>query len=166
MVVNTKNIGVSIKTYLLLKPPFLTDRDAITDLLSSISDLREQKLTDCISINPVHIQKFTVVEYLFDRNDYRPPWLWSVVEVLKHGVELLKDTDIRLLSQPTAGGLRRGPHNCGKCDSEVLKAIEKFSLNNNPEEFKDLQCTCQKKWNDILELENIAKSALAPAPEI
>ena len=58
--------GFSIKTYLLLKPPFLNEHDAIVDVLKSIKVLNQNSLTDCISINPVIIQKFTLVEYLFE----------------------------------------------------------------------------------------------------
>jgi radical SAM enzyme (TIGR01210 family) len=160
-----KDLDILVKTYLLLKPPFLTEQDSITDVLQSIRELRDKELTDCISINPVNIQKFTVIEYLLNRGDYRPPWLWSVIEVLERGYELLKDTRIRLISQPTAGGSRRGPHNCGNCDKTALQAIKEFSLDNNPGVFHDLACTCREKWKDLLGLENIVKSTLELKPE-
>ena len=157
-----KEFDISIKTYLLLKPLFLTEREAIEDVLHSIQKLREHDLTNCISINPVNIQKFTIVEYAYRHRDYRPPWLWSVIDVLRRGHAELTGTRIRLLSQPTGGGSLRGPHNCGKCDERVLEAIAEFSLNNNPEIFKNLSCTCQDIWKDILDLEIIAKSTLEP----
>ncbi len=157
-----KQLEIGIKTYLLLKPPFLTERDAITDVLQSIAKLRELNLTTSISINPVNIQKFTVVEYLFNRGDYRVPWLWSVVEILKQGHTMLSGTGIKLISQPTAGGFRRGAHNCGKCDKLVLDAILNYSLNNNPIVFQELTCSCHDTWRDIIDLENIVKSNLDP----
>jgi len=159
---NAKKVDIAIKTYLLLKPPFLAERDAIADILNSIKILADRELTNCVSINPVQIQKFTIIEYLFDRNDYRPPWLWSLVEVLSRGKELLTNSNIRLLSQPTAGGLRRGVHNCGECDDGVLKAIEKFSINPAPKQnlkiLQDLHCSCKAKWGDAIQLENIRLS--------
>jgi radical SAM enzyme (TIGR01210 family) len=155
-----RDFEFSIKTYLLLKPPFLREREAIFDVLNSIKVLGEQNLTDCISINPVNIQKFTIIEYLFGRRDYRPPWLWSVVEVLRRGSEMLSDSKIRLLSQPTAGGTIRGAHNCGQCDKKVLDSISKFSLNNDPSIFDGLTCSCRSQWEDALELENLIKSQL------
>ena len=81
---------------------------------------------DALSVNPVHIQNGTVVEWLFHRGRYRPPWLWSVVESLKAGAALRGSA--RLVSFPTAGGVSRGPHNCGQCDARVLRAIEEASL--------------------------------------
>ena len=160
-------LDIKIKTYLLLKPPFLTERDAISDALNSINLLKKHTATDIISINPINIQKFTLVEHLFTRSEYRPPWLWSVVEILNQGAELLDGKNIRLLSQPTAAGLRKGAHNCGSCDKEVISAINDFSLSGNTEVLQNpnLDCTCKEKWRDTLELENMAKSILFKFPD-
>jgi radical SAM enzyme (TIGR01210 family) len=145
-----------VKTYLLLKPPFFSERDAIIDVLDSIENIKTGGLSDCISINPVNIQKFTVVEYLYNRRDYRPPWLWSVLEILRRGYSLLGDSGIRLISDPTAAGTQRGAHNCYTCDKKVLEMIKQFTLNSNPdpEIFNQVKCSCREKWKDILVLEN------------
>jgi len=154
-----RDFGILIKTYLLLKPLFVTEFDGISDVLQSIRALHDG-LTDCISINPVNIQKNTLVEYLFNRRDYRPPWLWSVVSVLDQGYEILKDTNINLISQPTAGGTRRGAHNCGNCDKSVLEEINKFSISNDPQALRSVTCNCRASWRDTIELENVIKSPL------
>jgi radical SAM enzyme (TIGR01210 family) len=157
---NARKSDLFVKTYLLLKPLFLTEFDAISDVLHSIQILRDKRLTDSISINPVNIQKFTLIEYLFHRNDYRPPWLWSVVEVLDHGHEILNGSNIRLISAPTAGGKRYGAHNCGVCDATVLNTIAEFSLNNDRTilQKNGFACDCEDTWSDILKLERITKN--------
>jgi radical SAM enzyme (TIGR01210 family) len=155
-----RKFDLSIKTYLLLKPPFLNENDAISDTLNSIDVLHQNRLTDCISINPVNVQKYTLVEYLYQRSDYRPPWLWSLVHVLEEGAKILKGSNIRLLSQPTAGGLSRGVHNCYKCDPMILNAINTFSIENDTKIFKDLKCECKYRWQDVLNLEVFARSDL------
>ncbi len=98
---------------------------------------------DALSVNPVHIQNGTVVEWLFHRGRYRPPWLWSVVEALQEGATLRGTS--RLVSFPTAGGLARGPHNCGKCDARVLEAIEASSLAQEFGPLDDLDCACRER---------------------
>ncbi len=157
-----KDFNILTKTYLLLKPPFLTERDAITDVMDSIKKLSAERLTNEISINPVNIQKFTVVEYLFERHEYRPPWLWSVVDILKNGLEVITndESSIRLISQPTGGGKSRGAHNCRRCDPFIVKSLNDFSLDNDPNIFNDLHCNCIKTWQDILRLENFAGTNL------
>jgi len=142
--------GFRVKVYLLLKPPFLSEGEAIRDALKSVSDVRG--LADVVSLNPTNVQSGTYVELLWRRRLYRPPWLWSIVEVLKRsGVEIISD--------PVGAGSLRGPHNCGRCDKKVSKAIREFSLYQDPSIF-DLECKCFKIWEKIVELEDYSRVPL------
>ncbi|MDH7508225.1 MAG: archaeosine biosynthesis radical SAM protein RaSEA [Methanomassiliicoccales archaeon] len=140
--------GIPIRTYLLLKPPFLTEKDAIEDCLKSISFA--SRFSESISINPVNVQKGTVVEFLWKKGDYRPPWLWSLVEVLKRA-KVEKET--RVFSSPTGGGSMRGAHNCFRCDGEVLRALERYTFSQDEKEFDGLNCSCMNRWKAILEIQ-------------
>jgi radical SAM enzyme (TIGR01210 family) len=148
-----KEHKIGIKTYLLIKPPFLSESEAISDAVHSAEKISDHSPT--ISFNPVNIQKFTLVERLWQNGEYRPAWLWSVVEVLKQSSKL---NGTRVMSSPTAGGTKRGAHNCGDCDKEVLLAIEEFSQSQDVSVLENLNCTCKELWNDILKTENIAKA--------
>ncbi len=145
---NSKN--VLVKTYLLLKPPFMLEREAISDAVKSALDA-EGAGSAKISINPMNIQNMTLVEMLWRRGEYRPPWLWSLASVMTQLAD--RGINIPVLSHPTAGGRKRGAHNCGECDSKVLTAIQEFSKNQDPSTLTKLDCTCKKHWQDYLELE-------------
>ena len=140
--------GASIRTYLILKPPYISEGDAINDALESIKIAGP--LSDVISVNPMNIQNYTVVEGLWKKNLYRPPWLWSLVSILEKANEL---TNVRVISAPSGGGSRRGVHNCRKCDKEILPLLDEFSLNQNPGVFNGLKCQCREKWLDYLDVE-------------
>ncbi len=73
--------GGKVRTYLLLKPPFLSEFEAIEDCLKSVMDC--SKFSNTVSINPVYIPRGSYIEKLWKAGIYRPPWLWSAVEVLK-----------------------------------------------------------------------------------
>lgn len=133
--------GMAVRTYLLLKPPFMTEAQAIKDTASSALFARSN--SDTISINPVNVQAGTEVERLWRRGDYRPPWLWSLVEVLKAAKE---GTDVRVFSSPSGAATPRGVHNCGKCDQDVLGAIKRFSFSQDPKELDGLDCACRSQW--------------------
>ncbi len=150
-----RSVGLRAKGYLLLKPPYLAEREAITDVLASIA--ASARFFDTLSINPVHIQGGTVVEWLYQRRRYRPPWLWSLTEVLGRGAEIAGST--RLVSFPTAGGLARGPHNCPACDRKVLEAIAESSLSQRFEPLASLDCACRSTWSTTLELESLGLEA-------
>ena len=143
---------LKLKTYLLVKPPFLTEREAINDCIDSAKKIMDFPGT--ISLNPVCIQKNTLVEYLWKNKEYRPPWLWSITEILKT-LGKNKKNNIRVKCDVVAGGRERGTHNCGKCDYLVLDKIRSFSLHQNIEELKDVYCECKEEWKEYLDLQEL-----------
>ncbi len=147
--------GATVKTYLLVKPPFLTEREAIEDAVRSGHEA--DPVSDTISFNPVNVQSRTLVDRLFRRGEYRPPWLWSVVEVL----ERTRDLRSHVKSHPTAGGRPRGAHNCGACDRAVIDAIEEFSLGLR-KDFDGLRCECKELWREYLDLQEFMLTPADP----
>ena len=139
--------GATVKTYLLVKPPFLTEREAIEDAVRSGHEADPH--SDTISFNPVNVQSHTLVDRLFRRREYRPPWLWSVVEVLGR----TRDLKAHVKCHPTAGGMRRGAHNCGECDRRVLDAVGEYSLGLR-KDFRDLDCGCKETWRAGLDVQD------------
>jgi hypothetical protein len=142
-----RTLGAHPKAYLLLKPPYLTESEAVADVVRSVGEAAPH--FEAMSINPVHIQNGTVVEWLYHRGRYRPPWLWSLVEALREGAPVRGGA--RLVSFPTAGGLARGPHNCGTCDSRVLAAIQEASLSQEFGPLEALDCDCREEWRAVLD---------------
>jgi uncharacterized Fe-S cluster-containing MiaB family protein len=69
-----------------------------------------------------------------------------------------RDLTAHVKSHPTAGGMRRGAHNCGACDRRVIDAIEEFSLGLR-EDFADLDCPCRETWRAQLDLQDFMMDA-------
>lgn len=145
--------GARVKTYLLLKPPFLTERAAVEDVVASARRIRD--LTDTISINPTNVQRDTLVDHLFRRGEYRPPWLWSLVEVLRR----LRGLGPRVMSKPTGAATPRGAHNCGRCDRTFLRAIADYSLGLG-DSLEGLECTCREEWEAYGEVQELLGTSL------
>lgn len=141
-----------LKTYVLIKPPFLTEKEAITDSIQTINDIAE--LTDLISLNPTNVQRFTLVEYLWKRHQYRPPWLWSIIEIIKQGISTYPD--IRFQCDIVGGGKPRGAHNCKQCDHDIINQIRTISLSQSLNDFTDKECSCKDLWYDQLDLEPLS----------
>ncbi len=147
-----KKNNINIKTYVLVKPPLLTEKQAINDTINTIEKIKN--ITDIISLNPVNIQKNTLVNYLWKRGQYRPPWLFSIIQILEEGKKILRDKIIKC--DIVAGGTTRGAHNCTKCDKDYLRAISDFSLKQNINVFKNIECNCSEKWLDQIDLEDLS----------
>jgi radical SAM enzyme (TIGR01210 family) len=145
---------IGTRAYVLIKPPFLTERDALLDSTRTIIDAAKMGATT-VSANPVNVQKYTLVEQMWSRGAYRPPWLWTVTETLKLSRDQVP-SEVNIVCDPVAAGKPRGTNNCGKCDDVFVKAIRQFSLDQNPVHFEGLDCGCKHQWEHILEHEDFA----------
>lgn len=152
---NAISAGVTVKAYLMLKPPFLSEGVAMNDMIRSINDAASYAGT--ISVNLCNVQKGTLVDEMFERGDYRPPWLWSAVEALKTGK--LSNPGTVIMSDPVAAGSARGPHNCRICDKDVAEAIRIFSLSQDAGVLEGLTCDCRELWKKVVELEDFTFGA-------
>lgn len=145
--------GVKSKAYILVKPPFLTEREAIEDAARTATLAGQH--ADVVSLNACNVQSRTLVERLWRRGLYRPPWLWSLAEIIRrsHGVRA------RIRCDPVGACTPRGAHNCGNCDARILRHIEAYSLSARLEALECDPCACQEAWRDTLELEGFQQGA-------
>jgi radical SAM enzyme (TIGR01210 family) len=142
-----KDSGAGVKAYLLMKPLFLTEKEAIGDMKSSIRDALCH--ADLISMNPCTVQHNTELEHYWKLGAYRPPYLWSVLFALQ-------DAPVHVTCDPVGGGRKRGPHNCGTCDKEIVKGIRDYSLIADRDligALLDLDCACKNEWQLVLDQE-------------
>jgi hypothetical protein len=156
-----KDAGARLRAYVLLKPPFLTEAEAVDDALEAAA-VAAAAGADVVSVNPVNIHGDTLVDFLHYRGEYEPPWLWSVVDVLERA-SLVLPKGTRVVSAPTAGGKARGAHNCGRCDKDVLRAVEYHRLSGDVEELGEVpDCDCRSRWRAQLELEGYQQGPFGP----
>ncbi|MHA1109758.1 MAG: archaeosine biosynthesis radical SAM protein RaSEA [Promethearchaeota archaeon] len=149
--------GVLVKTYLLLKPPFLNEKTAIRDAVQSIKDAVTWG-ADSISLNPVNIQAFTLAENLYNHKKYRSPWIYSVISVFQKALTQEILDKVLILCSPSAAGKERGVHNCHDraCNSRWLKIMNEFISTQNleiidPKILPNEECGCWGEYNLFLE---------------
>ncbi|MCK9581003.1 MAG: archaeosine biosynthesis radical SAM protein RaSEA [Methanoregula sp.] len=136
--------GAGVKAYFLFKPLFLTEAEALSDMKTSISDTIPH--ADMFSMNPCTVQRNTELEFYWKRGAYRPPYLWSVLT-------LLAGAPVHMTCDPLGGGQKRGTHNCGKCDYELVKGIRDYSLSGDRDLINALletDCGCKQEWECVL----------------
>lgn len=142
--------GLYNKAYLLLKPPFLSEREAISDMIRSVDDVCDY--VETVSINLCNVQNGTFVEKMWERREFRPPWLWSIVEILKHCKE--KHPNLYIMSDPVGAGAKRGPRNCKQCSCDVADMIRDFSLTQNIKTLSRVTCDCKERWETVKQLDD------------
>lgn len=136
----------SLKVYLLIKPPFVTEGQAIEDVVNSIEELVKHGITN-ISYTPVAVQKNTIVEFLLQEHLYRPVWIWSLIEINTQLKELLKTyPSIQLSGLDYYPRPVQQPFNCEHCSEKILnKLIENRRLVWE-DIVKEDHCTCVERW--------------------
>ena len=144
-----RQAGAGVKAYLLLKPPFLSEREALADAVRSVRRCSEVAGCHTVSVNPCNVQRYTMVDDLHYAGGYRPPWLWSVTAMLA----ATADTDAIVVSDPVGHGSDRGPHNCGECDDRVQRAIKDFDRRQDPSVFEQVSCACERTWTQTIRTE-------------
>jgi len=142
-----KKNDLKVLSYVLVKPPFLTESEAIEDAVSSANKAFELGV-DFVSLEPVSVQPYTLVQFLYEGKKYRPPWIWSVVEVAK---ATLRNGFIRIGVPPEFFPIPLTfAHNCEKCDPKVISAIREFNKSYDPSFLEDISCSCQIHWKESL----------------
>ncbi|MHA2407658.1 MAG: archaeosine biosynthesis radical SAM protein RaSEA [Candidatus Ranarchaeia archaeon] len=142
-----RSLNIRLKSYILIKPPFLTEKEAINDAINSSCDAINIG-TNIISFNPCNIQNGTLVNHLHKQDRYQPPWIWSVLYIVKTIRD--KFPKIEIICEPTAGGKQRGTHNCGKCDITVIDLINKIiNKEKIPDDLSRI-CSCFLKWKVLV----------------
>ena len=151
-----KRHGVSVKAYLMCKPPFLKESDALVDATRTI--IAAAPHAYMVSLNPTNVQGNTVVDALYKRGSYRPPWLWTIVQALLDGRTAAEAAGFlgMLKSDVIAAGQARGAHNCGTCDETVVGYLKKYKATQDKKWLRqcldEVECKCRAEWKLVLEL--------------
>jgi len=131
---------ITSKAYLFVKPILTSEKEAIEDAVAS-AQYAEKIGVDRISFCPATIHKGTLMEFLWRRGSYQPPWIWSILEIIRR---VRSEVKIPVIMDNSGFGTRRGPFNCKKCNRKFKNLIIESNLNQSiPEEF---ECECKYKW--------------------
>ncbi|MBU0662518.1 hypothetical protein KJ891_03565, partial [Candidatus Micrarchaeota archaeon] len=148
--------GLDFMAYVLIKPPYLSEKYAILDAVNSAEFVfdaaKRHGVNARVSLEPVFIPENAQIEKLYLRNEYEVPNLWSVVEVVKRlegkGYVFVGLSDENLSKDRLAGS-------CEKCGEKLCTAIERFNETQSAEGLKGLDCACRAAW--LKEVKDVVK---------
>lgn len=139
--------GLRLLTYVLLKPLGTGEREAIEDAVTTcqrVADLG-RRLGGPVraALGPCFVAAGTVLEAEHLAGRYRPPWLWSAVEVVQRAAPLLA-LEVGLSDEGLARS--RVAHNCDDCTPVVRAALAAFNRSQDAAPLAALACACQDGW--------------------
>jgi archaeosine synthase beta-subunit len=142
---------LNLRTYVLLKPPFLTERESIEQAAATIEYAFEAG-SSTVSLEACTVQDYTLVHFLYQRGLYRPPWLWSILETVKR-VRNAKKLIIGLFQFYPSPSLT--PFNCDQCSDNVQKAMTAYNRTLDLTVFDGLNCNCRHRWETTCNQEQL-----------
>ncbi len=154
---------LNLRTYVLLKPLFLTEKEGIEQAIETIEYSFEMGATT-VSLEACTIQDYTFMKYLYERGLYSTPWLWSIVEVVKR-VKTPGKLIVGLFKFfPSPSKV---PNNCDRCNEKVMEAIVQYNRTLDLKAFRGITCECKKEWRKtLIERALPFEERLKPIPEI
>jgi len=147
----TRSDGLHSIVYLILKPPFLTEREAIDEAVASTRYVCQVGASE-VNYETMTIESDTFINLLYAQGLYKLPWLWSVAEILQQ---------VRPFSTPFLTPFRYiadsidTPRNCPRCTSSVIKSIyQDYCADFEAAHFATLTCRCKADWEQELARED------------
>jgi radical SAM enzyme (TIGR01210 family) len=139
-----KNQGARALTYVFLKPLFLSEAEAIEEAVKTITYAFRHGSNE-VALESAFVQKGTMMHRMFEQDQFKPPWLWSIIEVIRR---------TRHLGFVYIGGFKDEPMpiaipaNCPKCSDRVKDALQRYRETYDMSVLDGLDCDCEAQWTD------------------
>lgn len=140
--------------YVLIKPPFLSEKEAIDEAISATKYAFEIGF-DEVYIQAGSIHEWSLAEMLSFEGLYNPPWLWSVIEIVKQTTHLgiVKIGGLEYYPNPAMTAQNYSDFDnqiACDCTSSIWHLIQEYNATGNAELFSSITCDCQDDWQTLL----------------
>jgi radical SAM enzyme (TIGR01210 family) len=155
-----------VQPFLMIKPPFVTEAEAIDDAVSSVKYLYSLGITDSILCS-TRVAPHTVLKTVHQKGMFNSPWIWSVVKVLQRCATEVPEAKPRIsLGELKMVGKEDSilTHNCQKCTDKLVDLISQFNLSHDIHLFDGFTCDCYVDYQKAVATES-EKYANATIPE-
>ena len=133
---------VSILGYGFLKPPHLSEQEALDDAVKTIRYAVSHQI-DRIMLEPAFVQEGTGMAAMFVNGEYTTPWLWTVLAVLREtfhlgqiGVGYPDDVPPPIFTAT----------NCESCSPTFWSFFDQFNRTGAMASAVELCCSCELEW--------------------
>ena len=145
--------GIKSLTYIFIKPIYLNEREAIKEAINT-AKYAFKTGTNEVAFESAFIQEGTLMEVLYQKGKFKPPWLWSIIEVIKRTNHLGPIHLGGFEDEPPPIAI---PSNCPQCSEKIRKTLQEYRETNNIKLFDNLRCNCKKDWQKLLDSENLSR---------
>ena len=130
--------GIRSLAYVLLKPPFLNEVQAIYDAINT-SKYAFSVGVSAVSLEPVGVEPYTLTDLLYLERAFKPAKLWSVIHCVN---EIHSSGEVRIGGYQFKPRPVTLPSNCDRCTEEVTNSIEKWNSTYDLLVLNEQYCSC------------------------
>lgn len=141
-----QSMEVQVFVYAFLRAPGLDERQSLTEAVATCRYLHDLGV-DEIALSCAFVPPGSQIEEQYREGKFRPPWLWSILEIQR----LSEEEGWPL----TIGGFEdfpppiAKPGNCGMCDDDVSSVLDTIRRSGRlPQQTP--ACSCKGKWAQIV----------------
>jgi len=142
-----RNNGAEVLTYVFIKPLYITEREAISEAIRTAT-YAFQTGSNEVTLEAALVQSGTKMEEAYRKGNFRPPWLWSVIEVLRATYHLGTVNVGDFKDEPPPIAI---PYNCEKCSSKIESLFQQYKESHEVDIFDNIDCDCKSNWKESLD---------------
>jgi radical SAM enzyme (TIGR01210 family) len=138
--------GAQVFAYAFLKGPGMSERESLDDALATCAYLHDLGV-DQIALSCAFVPEGGYLEELYNKGEFRPPWLWTVLEI----VDAAKQNGWPL----TVGGFEDFPppisvaKNCDGCTPDIHAQLD-IVRQTGALPAQRAVCSCKGKWERLI----------------
>jgi radical SAM enzyme (TIGR01210 family) len=145
--------GIVALAYVLLKPPFVSERGAIEEAVESVAYAFEIGF-DEVYVQASSIHEWSLSELLMLKGLYSPPWLWSVLEVVKRTAHLGKVKIGGLEYFPPPSKVSQNYQDIDSrlscsCSEGIWHLIGEYNATHDADLLTKATCACRRIWQSL-----------------
>lgn len=135
------------QVFCMVKPPFLTEQEAIGDAVGTLEYVQGLGVHEVI-LCPTKVSRHTVLSKIFTSKRFSPPWFWTIVTILNSWqarrpefMPIVATSVMRKTQYDLAWS-----HSCDMCQDLFMSAFNMYNRSRNVGEFQSINCTCKREY--------------------
>lgn len=137
-----KKNGAELSTYVFLKPIYLSEQESIEEAIRTTRYVFSLGSSEII-VESAFIQQGTKMEKLYLQGKFQPPWLWSIIEVVRRTSHLGPVNIGGFEDEPPPLAI---PHNCERCSPRLMRLFRDYNESLDVSLLRNGYCSCKIEW--------------------
>ncbi|WP_327116919.1 hypothetical protein OHB12_06070 [Nocardia sp. NBC_01730] len=147
------------KVYLMIGPPFLTEAEAVTDVIDSTAYVASLGVAG-VTLCPTRLAPNTVAWWLYQRGHYYAPNLWAVVDAVR-GAHTKAAVRVACINMRGTDFDSVYPDSCERCANPIVDGLVAYSVSGAPADLPT-SCECRRTTTPVaLDHEHILARTVA-----